>query len=123
MSNEEILAENCKLKERIKELENLLQRKSGSNSRAYDEIRAMIINKVNKEVEIPDSLLDWQKKDDRSRAERQIMSDLKWDLRVRRIQDFRDEHIEQAREYVDNYVLSEELKKSRWIGEVPWKIN
>lgn len=116
MSNEELIAENGKLKERIKELENLLQRKSGSNSRAYDEIRAMIINKVNKEVEIPNSLLDWQKKDDRSRAERQIMSDLKWDLRVRRIQDFRDEHIEQAKEYINNYVLSDELKKSKWIG-------
>lgn len=111
---EGILEENKKLKERIKQLENLLQRKSGSSSRAYDEIRAMIINKVDKEVKIPDYLEDWQKRDGRARAERQIMSDLKWDLRVRRIQDFRDEHIEQAKEYINNYILSEELKRSRW---------
>lgn len=111
---EEVLEENKKLKERIKELEGILKRKSGSSSRAYDEIRAMIINKVDKEVIIPDYLEDWQKRDDRARAERQIMSDLKWDLRVRRIQDFRDEHIEKAKEYIDNYILSEELKTSRW---------
>lgn len=117
MSNEELIAENSKLKERIKELEQLLKRKSGSSNRAYDEIRAMIINKVNKEVDIPENLKEWQKKDDRSRAERQIMSDLKWDLRVRRITDFRDEHIEQARKYIDSYELPEELKKSRWIRE------
>ncbi len=111
---EEILEENEKLKERIQELELLLKRKSGSNTRAYDEIRTMIISKVNKEVIIPENLEEWQKRDDKSRAERQIMSDLKWDLRIRRIQDFRDEHIEQAKEYINKYILSEELKKSRW---------
>lgn len=111
---EEIIEENKKLKERIKELEMILQRKSGSSSRAYDEIRAMIIKKVDKEVELPEKLEGWQKKDDRQRAERQIMSDLKWDLHIRRIRDFRDEHIAQARDYIEKYVLSEELKKSRW---------
>ena len=111
---EEVLEENRKLKERIKELEGILKRKSGSSSRAYDEIRAMIISKVDKEVEILEYLEDWQKRDDRARVERQIMSDLKWDLRVRRIKDFRDEHIEQAKEYINNYILSEELKTSRW---------
>ena len=111
MNMQEVLDENYKLKERIKELELLLKRKSNGSSRAYDEIRAMIITKVDKEIEHPEGLLDWQKKDDRSRAERQIMSDLKWDLRIRRIQDFRDEHIEKAKEYI----LPEELKKSRWI--------
>ena len=116
MSEQELIAENRKLKERIKELEGLLKRKSGGSSRAYDEIRAMIISKVSKEVDIPDNLQDWQKKDLRSRAERQIMSDLKWDLRVRRIQDFRDEHIEPAKEYIENYVIPEELKKNRWEG-------
>ena len=113
----EVLKENEKLKERIQELELLLKRKNGSSTRAYDEIRAMIINKVNKVVIMPEQLLDWQKKDTRQRAERQIMSDLKWDLRVRRIQDFRDEHIEKAKEYIGNYTLSEELKKSRWSEE------
>ena len=28
--------------------------------------------------------------------------------------DFRDEHIEQAREYLKKYEIPEELKKSRW---------
>lgn len=113
---EKLKEENRKLKERVEELELLLQRKNGSSSRAYEQIRAMTITKVEKEVEEPEGLKDWQKKDDKSRAERQIMSDLKWDLRVRRIQDFRDEHIEQAKEYIKNYILPEELKKSKWIG-------
>lgn len=43
------------------------------------------------------------------------MSDLKWDLRVRNISDFRAEHIEPAKEYVNNYILSDEYKKSRWV--------
>lgn len=114
MSNEELIAENSKLREEIKQLKELLKRKSGSNSRAYEEIRAMIIAKVNKDVNIPEDLKEWQKKDDRGRAERQIMSDLKWDLHIRRIADFRDEHIEQAREYLKKYEIPEELKKSRW---------
>ncbi len=113
---EEIIERNKKLEERVKELEELLKRKNSGSSRAYDEIRAMIISKVNKEVDMPDTLKEWQKKDLRSRAERQIMSDLKWDLRVRRIQDFRDEHIEPAKEYVDKYIIPEELKKNRWEG-------
>ena len=62
MNMQELLDENYKLKEKIKELENLLQRKSGSSSRAYDEIRAMIINKVDKEIEKPEYLEEWQKK-------------------------------------------------------------
>lgn len=112
---DEVIEENNKLKERVNELEELLKRKSGSNSRAYDEIRAMIISKVSKEVDIPDSLEEWQKKDDRKRAEKQIMSDLKWDLRIRRVTDFRDEHIQPAKEYIEKYILPDELKKSRWI--------
>ena len=111
---EDVKEENIKLKERIKELEELLRRKNGGNCRAYDEIRAMIINKVNKEVDLPPELEGWQNKGVRNRAERQIMSDLKWDLRVRRITDFRDEHIEPAKEYIENYVIPEELKKNRW---------
>ena len=114
MSEEEILKENEALKARVQELEELIRRKSGGSPRAYDEIRAMIISKVSKEVSIPENLLEWQKKDTRNRAERQIMSDLKWDLRIRRIQDFRDEHIAKAKEYIENYILPEELKTSRW---------
>ena len=113
----ELLEENKKLKERVEKLELLLERKSGSSTRAYDEIRAMIINKVNKEVEQPEYLEEWKKKSDIQRAERKIMRDLKWDLRIRNVSDFRDEDIEPAREYINNYVLPESLKKSRWVEE------
>lgn len=115
MSNKELMAENVKLKERIQELELLLQRKGSSSSRAYDEIRAMIIGKVDKEVEI-DNVNGQEKRWTRQKAEKQIMSDLKWDLRIRRVSDFRDENIEPAREYLKNYIIPEELKKSRWEG-------
>ena len=72
MSNEELIAENSKLREEIKQLKELLKRKSGSNSRAYEEIRAMIIAKVNKEVEV--DLIDGIERDwTRKRAEKQIM--------------------------------------------------
>lgn len=110
---EEIIKENENLKERIQELENLLKRKNGSNSRAYDEIRAMIITKVDKEVDI-DIVNGEERRWTRKRAEKQIMSDLKWDLRIRRITEFRDENIEQAREYLNTYIIPDELKKSRW---------
>lgn len=113
MSEQELLEENKNLKERIKELELILKRKSGSSCRAYDQIRAMIINKVNEEVDLPKELEGWKNKDVRNRAERQIMSDLKWDLRVRKITDFRDEHIQKAKEYIENYEIPEELKKNR----------
>lgn len=112
---EEIIKENEKLKERIAFLENIVNRGNTGNTSAYNTIRLMIIEKVSKEVEIPDSLEEWQKKDGRQRAERQIMRDLKWDLRVRQISDFRVEHIKPAKEYIEKYVLSEELKKSRWV--------
>jgi cell division septum initiation protein DivIVA len=111
---EEILEKNRRLKGRVAELEGLLQRKSGSNTRAYDEIRAMIISKVKREVEQFAYLKEWQNADTRKRAEKQIMSDLKWDLRIRRVADFRDEHIAQAKEYIEKYVIPDELKKSRW---------
>ena len=65
----------------------------------------MIIEKVQKEVELIEHLEGWQNKDTRQRAERQIMRDLKWDLRVRNISDFRMEHIEIARKYIDEYRL------------------
>lgn len=42
------------------------------------------------------------------------MSDLKWDLRVRTISDFKSEHIKSAQEYINNYVLEDEYKHSQW---------
>jgi len=111
---EEVLEENKRLKERVEFLERLLDRKNAGHSGAYNSIREMIIAKVEKEVDIPVYLEDWQRKDTLQKAERQIMSDLKWDLRVRRIEDFRTEHIEPAKEYIEKYELAEDLKKSRW---------
>lgn len=113
---EELIEENKKLKEKIAFLESLVNRGSSGNTSAYNSIRLMIIEKVQKEVEQPENLEGWKNKDTRQRAERQIMRDLKWDLRVRNISDFRSEHIKPAKEYIDNYILPEELKKSRWAG-------
>ena len=111
----ELLEENQKLKERVAFLESVLARGNTGNTSAYNAIRLFIIEKVKKEVEIPEHLKDWQKKDTIQKAERKVMSDLKWDLRVRNISDFRAEHIEPAKEYVNNYILSDEYKKSRWV--------
>ena len=77
----------------------------------------MIINKANNEVEIDivnGTSHNWTRK----KAEKKIMSDLKWDLRIRVVSDFRDEHISKAKEYLNNYVIPEEFKKSRWNKEV-----
>ncbi len=116
MSEQEMLNKIKELEKRNKFLESIVNRGSSGNTSAYNAIRLMIIEKVQKEVEQPQDLKDWQNKDTRQRAERKIMSDLKWDLRVRNISDFRSEHIQPAKEYINNYVLSEDLKKSRWVG-------
>lgn len=111
---EQLRKENEELKERIAFLERTIQRgKSGSTS-AYNEIRTMIIEKVEKEVEVDcldnGNTYNWTRK----RAEKKIMSDLKWDLRVRTISDFKSEHIKQAKEYINNYILEDEYKYSKW---------
>lgn len=111
----ELEEENQKLRERIAFLESVLARGNTGNTSAYNAIRLFIIEKVKKEVEIPEHLEDWQKKDTIQKAERKVMSDLKWDLRVRNISDFRAEHVQLAKEYVKNYILPEEYKKSRWV--------
>lgn len=116
MTEQEMLDKIKELEERNQFLENIVNRGNAGNTSAYNTIRLMIIEKVQKEVEQPESLEEWQNKDVRQRAERRIMSDLKWDLRVRNISDFRAEHIEPAKEYINNYVLPEELKKSGWVG-------
>lgn len=116
MSEQEMLDKIKELEERNQFLESVVNRGNAGNTSAYNAIRLMIIEKVQKEVEQLENLEDWKKRDDRQRAERRIMSDLKWDLRVRNISDFRAEHIEPAKEYINNYVLAEDLKKSRWTG-------
>lgn len=115
MSEQEMIDRIKELEERNKFLESVVIRGSSGNTSAYNAIRLMIVEKVNKEVET-DIVNGQEKRWTRQRAERQIMRDLKWDLRVRNISDFRSEHIEPAREYINNYILPEDLKKSRWVG-------
>lgn len=105
MGNEELLEENTKLKERIQYLENIISRGNTGNSNAYNTIRGMIINKVANEYDLSqfEDLEDWQRKHKKQVAERNLMSDVKWELKVRRISDFRTEHIKQAEEYINNY--------------------
>ncbi len=105
---EEIIEENKRLKERIKTLEEIISRGTSGSSSAYSAIRAMIVEKVSKEFNVL-QFEEWQRKHKRSVMERQIMDDLKWDLRVRTINDFRTEHIEKAKEYIDNYMIPEKI--------------
>ena len=111
---EQLKQENQELKERIAFLERALKRGSAGSTSAYNEIRAMIIEKVEKEVEQDEldngNTYNWTRK----RAEKKIMSDLKWDLRVRTISDFKSEHIKPAQEYINNYDLEDEYKHSQW---------
>lgn len=109
----ELSEENQKLKERVVFLERTLARGKSGNTSAYNQIRTMIVQKVEKEVEI--DIVSGQERDwTRKVAEKKIMSDLKWDLRVRVIADFSMEHVKLAEEYLNNYMLPDEYKKSRW---------
>ena len=102
---EDLLEENKKLKERVKELELLLERQNGSNSRAYVAIRAMIVSKVEK---LDFTKYDeWQRKRKKQQIERQVMRDLLWNIRVRRVTDLRTENIKQAEEFIKNYKFEE----------------
>jgi len=106
MSESELIEENKKLKEKIQYLENIISRGNTGNSSAYNTIKGMIINKVAKEVDVS-QFEEWQRKHKREVIERQIMRDLKWDMHIRTIADFRAEHIKQAEEYINNYKLIE----------------
>jgi len=100
---EEIIEENKKLKERIKYLENIINR---GNSGAYDTIRGMIINKVDKEIDFT-QYEEWQRKGRRRRFERKLMDDLLWEIRVRTVKLLSEEHIKLAEEYIKNYKFEE----------------
>lgn len=110
MSEQELINENKILKEKIAFLEKIVNRGSSGNTSAYNAIRLMIIEKVEKEVPF-DIISGQQKKWTRERAERKAMSDLKWDLRVRNISDFRSEHIEPAKQYLKDYKIDDIYKK------------
>lgn len=107
MLEQELLEENKKLKERIEFLEKVINRGSRGNTSAYNAIRTMIVEKVEKEYDLTQfgDLKDWQIKNKKEVKERNIMSDLKWDIRVRNISDFRAEHVEQAKKYLENYKI------------------
>ncbi len=107
---EELLEENSKLKERIAELEAIINRGNSGNSGAYNNIRGMIINKVAKEIDLTIYEEGWQRKHKRQQYERQLMRDLLWNIRVRRVSELRTEHINQAEEYIKNYKFVKEKK-------------
>lgn len=113
MSEQDLIEENKKLKERIAYLENIIDRGNEGNSSAYNAIRGLIINKVATEYNLAqfENLDNWQKKHKQQVAERNLMSDLKWALKVRRISDFRMQHIEQAKEYLAQYEIPEQYRK------------
>lgn len=112
----ELLKRIEELEEENRRLKKMLNGNRSTKAGVYNEIRQMIIMKVEDEKvpldynELNGKWYDWTRKC----AERQIMRDLKWDLRVRVVTDFAEEHIEPAKEYIENYVLPERYKKSRW---------
>ena len=67
----------------------------------------MIINKVQQEIDLS-KYEEWQRKHKRQQFERQIMRDLLWEIRVRRVTELRPEHIKQAEKYIKNYKLEGE---------------
>ena len=102
MSENELLEENKKLKERIEYLENIINRGNSGNCGAYNNIRGMIINKVQQEIDLS-KYEEWQRKHKRQQFERQIMRDLLWEIRVRRVTELRPEHIKQAEKFIQYY--------------------
>ncbi len=104
MTNEELERENQELKERIEFLEKIINKGNAGNSSAYNAIRLAIVEKVDKEFDVT-KFEDWQRKWEIQKVQRQIMRDLKWDMHIRQISDFRQEHIEKAKEYIANYKI------------------
>lgn len=102
MTNEELVRENKELKERIEFLEKVINKGNAGNSSAYSTIRLAIIEKADKDFDV--SQFDgWKRKMEVQKMQRQIMRDLKWDMHIRQISDFRAEHVEKAKEYIAGY--------------------
>jgi len=108
MSESELLEENKKLKERVTYLENIINHGNTGNCGAYNTIRGMIINKVQQEIDLT-KYEEWQRKSKRQQFERQIMRDLLWNIRVRRVTELRTEHIKKAEGYINNYKFDETI--------------
>lgn len=106
MSESELLEENKKLKEENEELKRLMKSRITAGSMTpYQIIASTISHKVYEEVK--DSFGQMTKQS----LKRKIMEDLKWELRVRYANDFKEEHIEPAKEYINNYKIDEFYKK------------
>lgn len=104
MTNEELVRENNELKERIEFLEKVINKGNTGNSSAYSTIRLAIIEKVDKDFDVS-QFDDWKRKMEVQKMQRQIMRDLKWDMHIRQISDFRVEHVDKAKEYITNYKI------------------
>ncbi len=101
----EIKEQIRQLEEENKMLKELMKRKVTSGSiTAYETIRSMIFEYVDKEVG------QTTNGKQRSNLRRKIVDDMKWDLRVRTINDFKVEDITRAKEYLENYKIDEFYK-------------
>ena len=113
MSEQEMLArikeledQNDRLIEERNELKSLMATKITAGSMTpYQIITSTISNKVYNEVDEKYGRMTKQS------LKRKIMDDLKWELRVRYANDFKEEHIEPAKQYIDNYKIEDYYKK------------
>lgn len=110
MSENELLEENKKLKEEVKQLKKLLENRiMNTNTTAYGVIASLIADKVNKEVHESFNHC-------KQTLKRKIMDDVKWELHVRYTSDFIKKHIEPAKEFINNYEIEDFYKKERNIN-------
>lgn len=82
----------------------------------YQIITSPISDKVYKEVK------ETLKRNTKQALKRKIMDDLKWDLHVRYANDFKVEHIEPAKEYIDKYKIENFYRKVDSENELSRKI-
>ncbi len=109
MTEQEMLDKIKTLEEENAMLKKTLERKLTSGSMtAYETIRNMIYEFVNKEVK--NTITGNQ----RSNLRRKIVDDMKWDLRVRTINDFKVEDISRAKEYLATYKINEYYYKKEF---------
>lgn len=102
----ELEEENKRLKEENEELKRLMKSKITAGSMTpYQIIASTISHKVYDEVSKNIKQMTKQ------RLKRKIMEDLKWELRVRYANDFKEEHIESAKAYIDNYKIDDFYRK------------
>jgi len=107
VNESELLQRIKELEEENQTLKNLLERKT-RNSTAYEIIANLITNKVNKDVH-----QDWAHTF--QTIKRRIMDDLKWELHVRYANDFTQEDIEKAKDFINKYEVDGYLKSPKEI--------